>query len=41
MNILVGDFNVDFDCGGSLAKLLCDFVSEVRLVDCDLPFTLP
>ena len=29
--ILIGDFNVDFDRGGSLAKLLADFLSELNV----------
>ena len=32
INILVGDFNVDFDRGGPLAKLLCDFMCDLNLI---------
>ena len=38
VSILVGDFNVDFDRGGSLAKLLADFLSELYMCACDLSF---
>ena len=31
VNIIIGDFNVDFDRGGSLARLLSDFMSEHNL----------
>ena len=36
--IVVGDFNVDFDCGGSLAGLLTDFIVEHDFVVCDLSY---
>ena len=38
VNILVGDFNVDFDRGGPLAELLVDSMSELNLYVCDLSF---
>ena len=38
VNILVGGFNVDFDQGGTLAKLLLDFMSDLNLLACDLSF---
>ena len=31
-------FNVDFDRGGSLAKMLVEFMSEMNLSACDLSF---
>ena len=37
-SILAGDFNVDFNRGGSLADLLTDFVSELNLCNSDLPY---
>ena len=36
--ILVGDFNADFDRGGSLPKLLAVFLSELNICACDLSF---
>ena len=36
--LIVGDFNVDFDRGGSLAELLVEFMSEMNLSACDLSF---
>ena len=42
VNILVGDFNVDFGRGGPLAELLVDFMSELNLYACDLSWlTIP
>ena len=38
VNILVGDFNVDFDRGGPLAKLLCDLICDLNLIASDLSF---
>ena len=38
VNILVGDFNVDFDRCSSLTRLLRDFMSEMSLHACDLSF---
>ena len=38
VNIVVGDFNVDFDCGGHLASLLLDFMANLGLVASDLCF---
>ena len=38
VNIIVGDFNVDFDRGGPLLKLLDDFMLEFDLSACDLNF---
>ena len=38
ISILVGDFNVDFDQGGALGKLLIDFLSDLDLCACDMPF---
>ena len=38
LNILVGDFNVDFDRGGPLAKLLLDFMCELNLTATDLSY---
>ena len=38
VNVIVGDFNVDFDRGGPLAKLLNDFILEFGLLACDLNF---
>ena len=38
VNVIVGDFNVDFDRGGLLAKLLNDFILEFGLLACDLNF---
>ena len=38
VNLLVGDFNVDFSRGGMLSNLLVDFMSEFNLVACDLCF---
>ena len=35
---IVGDFNVDFDRGGPLLKLLDDFMLEFDLSACDLNF---
>ena len=35
---VVGDFNVDFDCGGSLASLLTDFIVEYDFVVHDLSY---
>ena len=37
-NIVVGDFNVDFDRGGHLASLLLDFMANLDLVASDLSF---
>ena len=34
--VLVGDFNVDFDRGGSSADLLLDFMTDLNVVACDL-----
>ena len=34
--VLVGDFNVDFDRGGSLADMLLDFMTDLNVVTCDL-----
>ena len=39
INVIVGDFNVDFDRGGLFAKLLKDFMSELDLCVCDLGFS--
>ena len=36
--VVVGDFNVDFDRGGSLASLLTDFIVEHDFVVCDLSY---
>ena len=38
VNIIVGDFNVDFDRGGPLLKLLDDFMLDFDLSACDLNF---
>ena len=38
INLIVGDFNVDFDRGGSLAELLVEFMFEMNLSACDLSF---
>ena len=38
LNMLVGDFNVDFDRGGPLAKLLLDFMCELNLTATDLSY---
>ena len=38
VNIVVGDFNVNFDRGGQLANLLYDFVAELNLVVSVLSF---
>ena len=38
VSILVGDFNVDFDWGGALGKVLVDFLSELNLCACDMSF---
>ena len=38
MNLLVGDFNVDFSRGGSLTQLLLDFMDEWDLCAWDLSF---
>lgn len=38
-NILVGDFNVDLDCGGCLADLLNDYISDSDLCVCDLSYS--
>ena len=38
INIVVGDFNVDFDRGGHLASLLLDFMANLGLVASDLCF---
>ena len=36
--VLAGDFNVDFDRGGSLADTLLDFISDLDLVASDLSY---
>ena len=36
--VLAGDFNVDFDRGGSLADILLDFISDLDLVASDLSY---
>ena len=38
--ILVGDFNVDFDRGGALAKLLVNFLSELNMCACGMSSAL-
>ena len=38
MNIIVGDFNVDFDRRGLLCDLLTTFMSDMNLTACDLFF---
>ena len=38
VNIIVGDFNVDFDRGGPLLKSLDDFMLDFDLSACDLNF---
>ena len=38
VNIIAGDFNVDFDRGGQFAKLLKDFMAGLDLHACDLNF---
>ena len=38
VNIIAGDFNVDFDRGGQFAKLLKDFMTGLDLHACDLNF---
>ena len=38
VNIIVGDFNVDFDRGGAEADLLNDFAAELDLLACDSSF---
>ena len=38
VNVIVGDFNVDFNRGGPLAQLLNDFILEFGLLACDLNF---
>ena len=35
---VVGDFNVDFDPSSSRSKLLCEFMSNLGLISCDLSF---
>ena len=40
MIIIVGDVNVDFNCGGLFAKFLKDFMTELDLCVCDLSFFL-
>ena len=38
VNIIVGDFNVDFDRRGLLCDLLTTFMSDMNLTACDLFF---
>ena len=38
VNIIAGDFNVDFDRGGQFGKLLKDFITGLDLRACDLNF---
>ena len=38
VNIIVGDFNVDFDRGGAQADMLNDFAAELDLLACDSSF---
>ena len=38
VNMLIGDFNVDFCRDGCLSRLLLDFMSELDLCACDLSF---
>ena len=38
VNIIAGDFNLDFDRGGQFAKLLKDFMTGLDLHACDLNF---
>ena len=38
VNIIVGDFNVDFDRGGAQEELLNDFAAELDLLACDSSF---
>ena len=35
---VIGDFNVDFDRSSSRSKLLCEFMSNLCVVSCDLSF---
>ena len=37
-NIIVGDFNAGFDCGGISADLLSDFVLDLNVSVCDLHY---
>ena len=39
VNMLIGDFNVDFCRDGCLSRLLLDFMSELDLCACDLFIT--
>ena len=39
MNLLVGDFNVDFSRGGGQMQLLLDLMKEWDLSACDLYFS--
>ena len=36
--LIAGDFNVDFDRSGPFHSLLVDFITELNLFVCDLPF---
>ena len=36
--VLAGDFYVDFDCGGSFADILLDFISDLDLDASDLSY---
>ena len=36
--LIVGDFNVDFDCRDQLCSILSEFMSENSLCACDLSF---
>ena len=36
--LIAGDFNVDFDRSGPFHSLLIDFISDLNLFVCDLPF---
>ena len=38
MFFVVADFNVDFDRSSPRSKLLCEFMSNLGLVYCDLSF---
>ena len=38
LNLIIGDFNVDFGRGGSLNDLLLDFMSDLNLTACDLQY---
>ena len=40
VQLIAGEFNVDFDCSGPFHSLLVDFITELNVFVSDLPFKI-